>query len=546
MRGLVFAQLIFISVASFVAGSSNEAGSPPRRRLKHRPATTRGWKNNRHNRELHFPEPKSPKSHHGNEAGRSGGGGGKGGGHHGHFHTNPARNVPTGTGTAIYNSAMGYTTTTSALSTFDNKCDAAAAGAEYRTSSYVPVYYQYEVLTNPNRNILQIADIIDKACQHFLAVWMVDCDTTTINTSINNGGQRHRNLLETQVVPKLHRSLQMTVAPIVGTGVGDWDTVLLGGTTAERCTSLVASAAMGQVCYKVIGSLFVYLDESMQATPNDVQTLAVETLTVGMNYGTTDFTELDQDIFQLRFIEAYGSAPEDLLEQNWSANQRQWGTSGNGGNMNPFASSEPSSAADSGRSGGAKFGIAFATLLCIAITVLLVVFVYKNRDRFCERKPSVKKQGKHFNLDDLTLASTKCDPKKDKLAMNEAESDGEIRLTIRGFAGSGSPESESVATRPLSPDPETPRHVPTDRSRMTEESNIVTPRSDWGSTRSTISEITETEPANSSFPVETPDDRIRIKLRRETILGSSRKQTRRSSELVSPERSYRIEDTVEL
>lgn len=138
----------------------------------------------------------------------------------------------------------------SALNTYDNKCDAAAAGAEYKTNSFVPVYYQYEVLTTQARDPFSLADVIDKAFQEFLAAWIVDCDTVnmedddflaTIAAAANNnnnngnfGGRRGRQLkmLEEFVFPRFHRKLQMTLAPIVGTGVAEPD---IGKFTCFMC-----------------------------------------------------------------------------------------------------------------------------------------------------------------------------------------------------------------------------------------------------------------------------------------------------------------------
>lgn len=536
---------------------------------------------------------------------------GRSAGKGGHFHTygrtdtygmndmtgvNNINYAQQGPSTAIY-SSMAYTTQTSELA-FANKCEAAEAGAEYKTSSFIPVYYQYEVVTSSSRNALEIADIIDKACQHFLAVWMVDCDTYPVVNA--NGGNRQRNLLQSKVSPKLHRNLQVSLAPIAGVGVGDWDTVLgLGGTSVDQCTTLVSSAALGQACYKVIGSLLVYLEDGMMVTPSDVQMLALETLTVGMNYGTTDFTQLDQDIFEMQFIQGYGTPPDDVLDANWAVNQREWDTSSNptAGNleMSSLGMNEGKeetvapSEVRTGRSGGAKFGIAFATLLCITIAAFVAVYVYKNREDLlhsdgspqAKTKKTGKNQTKHFNLDEESVVSKQYDPKKARTKVEDTASHGEVNVTFRSFS-SGSPDANSVSTRPLSPEPETPS-APTvamsedsDRPYMIEASNIITPRSDIvtprsernADCRSTISDVStpmmriELKPTPSDHhEQQTPIDRqpIRINLSKDTIRsGSSHKRQQRApprespqpspraSEYVSPNRSYQVEDTVEL
>ena len=72
-------------------------------------------------------------------------------------------------------SAGPISTETSNLATvYNDKCAAAEAGQEFRTRSTIPVYYEYELVTSPTRNVLQVVDTVDKAIQHFLAVWLVD------------------------------------------------------------------------------------------------------------------------------------------------------------------------------------------------------------------------------------------------------------------------------------------------------------------------------------------------------------------------------------
>lgn len=70
--------------------------------------------------------------------------------------------------------AQVSTETSNLATTYEDKCAAAEAGKEYRTRSTVPVYYEYELVTSSTRNVLQVADIVDGAIQHFLAVWLVD------------------------------------------------------------------------------------------------------------------------------------------------------------------------------------------------------------------------------------------------------------------------------------------------------------------------------------------------------------------------------------
>ena len=66
------------------------------------------------------------------------------------------------------------TETSNLATTYEDKCAAAEAGQEFRTRSTVPVYYEYELVTSSTRNVLQVVDTVDKAIQHFLAVWLVD------------------------------------------------------------------------------------------------------------------------------------------------------------------------------------------------------------------------------------------------------------------------------------------------------------------------------------------------------------------------------------
>jgi len=62
----------------------------------------------------------------------------------------------------------------SLMTTYSNKCDAAREGAEFRTNSFVEVFYEYELVMSTARNVLEVVDIVDKAVQHFLATWLVD------------------------------------------------------------------------------------------------------------------------------------------------------------------------------------------------------------------------------------------------------------------------------------------------------------------------------------------------------------------------------------
>ena len=90
---------------------------------------------------------------------------------------NGGSNLNSGNNNSDNNNAASDTTssvTSSLATTYDNKCAAAEAGEEFKTNTFVPVYYQYELVTSASRNVLQVADIIDKAVQHFLAVWLVD------------------------------------------------------------------------------------------------------------------------------------------------------------------------------------------------------------------------------------------------------------------------------------------------------------------------------------------------------------------------------------
>jgi len=537
-------------------------------------------------------------------------------------------------GFSTVENAAAVSNTSATLAVYDNKCDAAEAGAEFKTSSFVKLYYQYEIVTSSSRNILEIADIVDKAIQHFLAVWMVDCDTTAASnvadassttnaagttsatttnaasatsatttnvaasTATTNaasstptknfaddvddttlsgfGTRRHLNAQKEQ------RQLQMSLVPIAGTGVGDYDTVLLGGTDAEQCSSLVASSLLGQVCYKVVGSVLVYIDETMQVTPQDVLTLALETLTVGMNYAATDFSALDPDIYGLMLVQGYDEPPEDLLRANWEANRRPWDTTST--NTNPYKGV-------GSRSGGAKFGIAFVTLLCIVVFLFVCVYVFKNRERlfqnfdweefFCccctcqvgnnsgDRR---RNQNKHYSMDDsITLPSTvkSFDPRSDGNDNATATRRNMPAPTIGTFSSS----PDSTGTKPLSPDPETPHYPPSVRERiirvvqqqpkeekeqlpkeldedptfLEQKSNIVSPRSDWSVARSNVAGLRDSDDLDDEESCmrepETPDDRIRIKLSKEAIRGSYKKETPKS--LSSP-RNYECEDTVDL
>ena len=364
--------------------------------------------------------------------------------------------------------------------------------------------------------------------------------------------------MQSKVLPELiqaSRHLQQTLAPIVGTGVGDPDTVLLGGTEEEACKTLVPSSVLGQVCYKVVGSALVYTDESMYVTPKDIQTLALETLTVGMNYAATDFTQLDPDIFGLFLVQGYDEAPDTTLAENFDSNQRPWTPTAE----NPFVNLEEAEE-EKGRSGGAKFGIAFATLLFIALFLLLCVYIFKNHralfgdvdwENCCcclcfggggEKKLKPNNQNKHVSLDDITVPSTKYEASRGRVGQDASGLHPELNISVRDFNAS----PESTGTRPLSPDPETPRNVSPQQPRQQEapsyleESNIYSPRSDWSrsSARSTISIGDSSEMVHST----TSDDRMHMKLSKQTIRGSHRKP----SQMISPARSYDIQDTVEL
>jgi hypothetical protein len=428
----------------------------------------------------------------------------------------------------------GYDGVTSSLLTFDNKCDAAAAGAEFKTSSYVSIFYQYELLTTTSRDVLPLVDIIDKNVQHFLATWLVDCDTTAQELKSGLDGYYNRK-----------RRMQLTLAPIVGTGVDTWDTVLFNGDPlVTSCQSLVASPLLGQACYKVIGTVRIYLDETMQVTPADVRALALQTLAVGMNYAGTDFSMLDPDILGLTLIQGYDEAPETVLEENWAANQRSWDQNA----KNPYAKK------GGGRSAGAKFGIVFATLLCVVFVVLIGVYMYKNREKLlgdqdwdelccCGRTPADEKKlqqsNNTFDVDDESYLENKVHPKRMQVVPDDAASHRGFDVTVRTYPSSSSPRS--TGTMPLSPDPETPMNK-SDSPSFLEESNIVTPKSaasDYGG-RSTISDVSSGYGSRSV--TSTPDDRIKMSLSKDVIRGSHTKPSR----LMSNHRSYECDDTVDL
>jgi hypothetical protein len=448
-----------------------------------------------------------------------------------------------------------------------DKCEAAQIGAEFRTSSVVPVYYEYEVLTNAKRDVLQVVDIVDKAVQHFLAVWLVDCGIfdiaidTTLTTAAPSDGSTRRLWQTTSVNPKL-RSLQAELAPIVGTGVGEWDIVLLGGTAQEQCTTedLVAldGASEAIVCYKVIGSTYIYLDEAASVQPEGIEALVLETLTVGMNMVEPDtFTELDPDIYRLYLVSGYEVKPEALIDSNRAANQRAW-DDGVLGSLT-IELSEPVDPSSEERSGGAKFGIAFAILCLLCLVVFMFVYLWKNRKGIFRRN-GLPKQRKHHNLDDeteaVTIPSNGFDAPKSRNVPHQG-SHQEMNITFRSFAPSagggrgGSPES--AGTQPLSPAPETPRHEAAhDDDILPTGSNIVSPRSyNWGG-GSTISDDTDFD---YDAPVNTPKisredtDRLRVQLEYKKKLREAalrHQKHHKPSELVSPARSFDVRDTVDL
>ncbi|CAB9522399.1 expressed unknown protein [Seminavis robusta] len=480
----------------------------------------------------------------------------------------------TRTSPIISNSMGSITTQTSQLATYADKCDAAQAGAEFHTSSYVPVYYQYEILTSTTRNILDVADIVDKAIQHFLAIWLVDCDTTSVEPG---NTRRQRALMEEQVYSKFHdddqRKLQLTLEPIVGTGVGEWDIVLMGGTAADKCSSEFSTMALlstDLICYKVIGSTYVYLDTTMTVTPKDIETIALETLTVGMNLASTDFTGLDPDIYDLNLVSGYEAPPTALIASNRPANQRAWDDGLNNNSETPIESPPTYT---SGRSGGAKFGIAFAILACITLVAFAAVYMWKNHDHLLDdyQRRNKKKGGKHFNLDEVTLPSTRYEPEtfpsKANVSREDGPSHGEMNVTLRsvtsvlggraGYRAERAADSpSSTGTRPLSPEPATPRHhsvfdksIFDEHNVLVEESNIVSPRSE----RSAISDVSGVSSEYDNYrgksysaAAQTPDDRIRTKRLSKGDIRRSFQTMSTPSQMVSPDRAYEMQDTVDL
>lgn len=104
----------------------------------------------------------------------SGNGGGTGSGNSGNTDNLNGWVVENNNGGNNNNNAQISTETSNLATTYDDKCAAAEAGQEFRTRSAVPVYYEYELVTSSTRNVLQVVDTVDKAIQHFLAVWLVD------------------------------------------------------------------------------------------------------------------------------------------------------------------------------------------------------------------------------------------------------------------------------------------------------------------------------------------------------------------------------------
>ena len=354
----------------------------------------------------------------------------------------------------------------------------------------------------------------------------------------------------------LSRHLQENLAPIVGTGVGDYDTVMLDGSETAACETLMASEILGQACYKVVGSTVIFINEEIKVTPTDIQTLAMETLNIGLNYAATDFTQLDPDIFGLFLVQGYDEAPESVISDNFEANKRPWATT---------EQKKPSNKAsrEEGRSGGAKFGIAFATLFFITLFVLLCVYLYKNRvevfgdvdwENCCcclcfgcgsDQQLKPKNQNRHANLDDITVPSTKYEPSRGQ------EDDGGFQRSEEdpSFRDFNNESPESVKTRPLSPEPESPREYSPaqvavrdqeEAPSYVDESNIYTPRSDHsGGPRS----VTNSDTSEMFHSASSPGDRIHLNLSQQAIRGSHRK----SSQKTSPtSRTYGIQDTVEL
>lgn len=395
---------------------------------------------------------------------------------------------------------------------------------------------------------------------------ILDAAAETAASTANNNGQRalmvQSKVLPQQLLSQFSRDLQEALSPIVGTGVGDYDTVILNteGGGPAACESLMALEAQGQVCYKVVGSNVIFINEEIKVTPNDIRTLAMETLNIGLNYAATDFTQLDPDIFGLFLVQGYDEAPETILSENFEANKRPWATT----EQEKPASSSTNK--EEGRSGGAKFGIAFVTLFFITLFVLLCVYLYKNRvqvfgdvdwENCCcclcfgcgtgkQFKP--KNQNKHASMDDITVPSTKYEPSRGQQDVHDDRGVQESEdPTIRDF---NNESPESVKTRPLSPDPESPReYTPEQRSSRDkevpsyfDESNIYTPRSDYsgGGPRSVASNADISEMLQSAS---SPESRMHLNLSEDVIRGSNRKSSQKSS---PTSRSFAIQDTVEL
>jgi len=406
-------------------------------------------------------------------------------------------------------------------------------------------------------------------------------ETSVVESAIDGGGERRKLAKQRGWIlnSKSSRYLQqLTLAPIVGTGVGDYDTVKLQGNDAAdiACTVMVASEMMGQVCYKVIGDVVVYLDESMFVTDQDIQTLTLETLTIGMNYAATDFTQLDPDIYGLYMTQGFGGEPPAaVVAENSETNQRPWATeedhvnsstegdlySSTEGDSNSSFGAQELSNEDSSteeRSGGAKFGIALATLVCITLFILLCVYMYKNREKLfhdvdwdnffcfcCLYQP--RSQKKHANMDDIDTIDASTEKNSGTLLRDEDGSNGE--MTFRTFLRGSSPTG-SATTGPLSPEPDSPHgdelipstprhqdeHYPVEEVGQSnvpshlEESNIYTPQSD----RSQYSV------ARSDFSA----DMSNMNLSKDAIRRSSRKN--KPSRLVSPTRTEEFQDTVDL
>ena len=323
----------------------------------------------------------------------------------------------------------------------------------------------------------------------------------------------------------------------------------------------------------------------MQVTPADIRSLALETLTVGVNYAATDFSLLDPDILGLFFVQGYETPPEELIKKNWEANQRSWYIN----QASPFAT-EPSK----DRSGGAKFGIAFAILLLIALAALIAVYLYKNRakllgdkdeewtsccccpmgnsppKRSSPRKSSKKGSKKSRRSeryaeeeeDDIALYKRQ---QRRALGLEDDEDDDDLdeisftetQATFRTVSSS----PRSTRTRPVSSEVVTPRSNAYDQhdfrrttttrapSYLETERNIVTPVSDWRG-RSTYSRDGDFSDAPNAFAA-TPDDRIRVSLSKDTIRNSSARKNRSSAaapldEFSFSTRRYDVDDTVDL